>query len=268
MACFAYRTTPHASTGVAPFVMLFGRDAIFPRDAFFNNSRRVYSGNDEGYVKQLVDTMAEIWDLASKQLEEAQRIYKEQHDKRAKVRSFAPGSLVLQMHKEIINSKHIPSKFHPSFDYLFRVVADKGTDLEVVRVLPPFLKSRLIPKIQCKQFRGSIRDYSDYYEGIAVPVSEWSTDMILPRTRSQQTDTSHDPGEDIDYEENSICPICQIDYEHTKTDDWIYCDKCKQWFHFACVDLEEAPPTLRWYCPRCEVPKSKAAKGTSVATQD
>ena len=250
LACFAYRTTPHASTGISPFEMLYGRQAVFPADALFNNSDRHYAGSSDSYLAMLVRKMEDTWKKAQKQLTEAQRMYKEQHDKKAKVRDFQPGTLVLRYDPKRLNTKFIPSKFHPHFDFLYRVEKDLGPNLLVNKVLPPFVKTRM-PKNHCKQFKGRIRDYADYYEGITQPVAEWTADVLFPRTQSQQTDTSHDPDDDVDYEENSVCPICEIDYEHTSAQSWIYCDKCKLWFHFECVDLNEAPDTQRWYCPTC-----------------
>ena len=78
-----------------------------------------------------------------------------------------------------------------------------------------------------------------------------TTAALFPQARHQQTDTTHDPNEDIDYEANSICPVCEIDYDHTKEYNWVFCDKCRQWYHFRCVNLQDAPSSERWYCPRC-----------------
>ena len=36
-------------------------------------------------------------------------------------------------------------------------------------------------------------------------------------------------------------------------DRMIQCDKCHEWYHFKCVDLEESPDTT-WFCPQCGPP--------------
>ena len=272
MACFAYRTTPHASTGKTPFSLVYGVEATFPQDALFHNATRMFSQNEEAYLSKLVETMKDLWRQASERLELAQEIYKSQYDRRAKVRCFRTGALVLRMSREFLSTKHVPSKFHAYFDFLYRVVEDQGENLLVVKVLPPFVKPIQIAKDQCKLFRGTIQDYSDVREGLAGPPEEWTTAALFPQARHQQTDTTHDPNEDIDYEENSICPVCEIDYDHTKEYNWVFCDKCRQWYHFRCVNLQDAPSSEHWYCPRClpliaEMPSGPPENQASPATE-
>ena len=91
MACFAYRTTPHSSTGMTPFELLYGHDPVFPRDALFSNTQKVYSNNDFTYARRLIEDLKRNWKLTSDSIDEAQRKYKEQYDKRAKVRTFEKG---------------------------------------------------------------------------------------------------------------------------------------------------------------------------------
>lgn len=45
------------------------------------------------------------------------------------------------------------------------------------------------------------------------------------------------------------CPKCDT----ARQIQSIQCDDCKAWFHFECVDIEEAPPEeSNWYCSDCE----------------
>ena len=255
MACFAYRTTPHSSTGKTPFQLVYGVEATFPQDALFHNATRVYSQNEEAYLAQLITTMKDLWSQASEKLRAAQESYKLQYDKKAKVRCFKPGALVIRVCREMLSTKHVPSKFHAYFDFLYRVVReDERGNLVVNKVLPPFTRETSIPKDQCKLFHGTIQDYSDVHEGIRGLPEEWTPQALLPQARTQQTTTSHDPNDDVDYEENSICPVCEIDYEHSSDQNWVYCDKCRQWHHFKCVGLDDAPETQHWYCPACLPP--------------
>ena len=253
MACFAYRTTPHSSTGATPFELLYGREPVFPADALFSNTQKVYSDNDHTYLRRLVVQMKEMWKLASERLDEAQERYKQQYDKRAKIRKFEPGSLVLRAAPETLSSKHIPSKFHAYFDHLFRVVEDMGTDLKLEKVLPPKLSQVVVPKQFCKLFRGTVRDYADMQEGITIPPSEWTHLSLFPKkTRHQQTDPKPPLARsDDDDDENAICPTCKVDYESSKEKPWIQCDRCYHWFHFACVGLTQEPRERWWYCDPC-----------------
>ena len=138
---------------------------MFPKDALFSATEKVYSDNDFTYVRQLVLRMKEVWAQASKNLEEAQEKYKKQYDKRARVRNFEKGCLVLRAAPEMINTKHVPSKFHAYFDHLFRVVDLSETDLKLEPVLPPKTTARWVPKQHCKIFRGTVRDYDGYARG-------------------------------------------------------------------------------------------------------
>ena len=252
MACFAYRTTPHSSTGRTPFEMLFGRDPVFPRDALFSNTQKVYSDNDYTYMRRLVEKMKSIWAEASKNLDEAQERYRRQYDKRARVRHFEEGSYVLRVLPGSMSAKHVPSKFHAYFDHLFRVKKDLGTDLLLEKVLPPRTNDVKVPKQFCKLFRGTVRDYADMQEGITVPPSDWTHLTLFPKkTRAQQTDPKAPVVGDEEDDDNAICPVCKTDYESTKTRPWIQCDRCYHWFHFACVGLEKEPRENRWYCDPC-----------------
>ena len=49
--------------------------------------------------------MKEMWKLANERLDEAQERYKQQYDKRAKIRKFEPGSLVLRAAPETLSSQ-------------------------------------------------------------------------------------------------------------------------------------------------------------------
>ena len=253
MAVFAYRTTPHRSTGFTPFELVQGRDPVFPKDALFSATEKVYSDNDYTYVRKLITQMKEVWSQASKNLDEAQEKYKKQYDKRAHVRAFEKGCLVLRAAPEMINSKHVPSKFHAYFDHLFRVVDMNESNLKLERVLPPKTTAVWTPKQHCKIFHGTVRDYADMQEGITIPPAEWTHLTLFPKkTRKQQTDDrapQRRAAEEDD--DNAICPVCDVDYESTKIKPWIQCDRCFHWFHFACVGLEVEPKESKWYCDPC-----------------
>lgn len=49
--------------------------------------------------------------------------------------------------------------------------------------------------------------------------------------------------------EGCLCGVC-----NTHNDgNWVQCDKCTDWFHYACVDLEEDASIrdIEWLCDNC-----------------
>ena len=45
------------------------------------------------------------------------------------------------------------------------------------------------------------------------------------------------------------CGVCNGTYqeETDEVENWIGCDHCEAWFHWACVDICEEPPTFLCY---------------------
>ncbi|KAL7723128.1 hypothetical protein ACLKA6_012682 [Drosophila palustris] len=50
----------------------------------------------------------------------------------------------------------------------------------------------------------------------------------------------------------TLCDICKEKYDPYGSDDnWVQCDKCKQWFHFICVGVDESVKDRDWNCTEC-----------------
>ena len=54
-----------------------------------------------------------------------------------------------------------------------------------------------------------------------------------------------------------FCGTCEVEYK--EDEDWIECDGCREWFHRACVNLENdedwqkvQDPDVEWNCPQCK----------------
>ncbi len=120
-AVFAYRTTPHSSTGFTPFKLMYGREARLIGDAHFSNQVPDHGEDQSSYIQRLTNTMRATYETAKVRIDNAQAAYKAQHDKKSKTRTFNPGTLVLY-YDPVNHSKIKPSKFHPYFEFLYLVI--------------------------------------------------------------------------------------------------------------------------------------------------
>ncbi|KAK4876864.1 hypothetical protein RN001_009370 [Aquatica leii] len=49
-------------------------------------------------------------------------------------------------------------------------------------------------------------------------------------------------------EENVTCPACEESFFATLNDDWVQCNKCKNWWHDDCSSYEEVGQFICDYC--------------------
>ena len=92
---WAYRNTPHSSTGEKPSYLLFGYDCRFPTEAALLPSTPLSVTNVSDYREELVLTLSNARNIAMKTNLECQRRYKEQYDKTAVTPKFQIGDWVL-----------------------------------------------------------------------------------------------------------------------------------------------------------------------------
>ena len=92
---FAYRTTPHDSTGETPFRLLYGREAVLPTDEVLfppAERREVIIGT---YLEEMATMFSDAWALAQKRIKASQERQKKQFDKHATLPSYQVGDRVL-----------------------------------------------------------------------------------------------------------------------------------------------------------------------------
>jgi hypothetical protein len=92
-------TTPNRSTGLTPFFLLYGAEAILPSDVQYDSSRvEAYQEEDAEASRQLsVDLLEEERDLAAQRSTIYQQNLCHYHSRRVCKRSFKEGDLVLRL---------------------------------------------------------------------------------------------------------------------------------------------------------------------------
>ena len=80
---WAYRNTPHDSTGEKPSFLLFGLDCRSPTEAALLPPSSLQVADVQDYREELVLSLSSARELAAKSIQTAQNKYKLQYDKKA-----------------------------------------------------------------------------------------------------------------------------------------------------------------------------------------
>ena len=94
---FAYREVPQASTGFSPFELLYGRDVRGPLDVL-RDTWESGTASDENVISYVMSTrekLSQMAEIVKENLTKAQLHQKTWYDKRARLREFKRGDLVL-----------------------------------------------------------------------------------------------------------------------------------------------------------------------------
>lgn len=85
---WAYRNTPHTSTGEKPSFLLFGMDLRSPDEAAFMPTLDIQPADTDDYREQLMLILKSARELAVTSIRKAQGRYKKQYDKHTRPASF------------------------------------------------------------------------------------------------------------------------------------------------------------------------------------
>ena len=228
---FAYRSTPHASTGNTPFYLMHGRDPSIPMENPLFEVNQGLQRTD--WAAEVTQRMTEAWEVAAEKNKKMQLQYKEYYDRKAADRDFSIGDLVLMKNREKLNGKRIANKFHPEFDRLYRVMAiDNNSRLKLKRVGAPLKRPEWHNSALFKHFMGSEEAYLEYEGRLRIAKSGI-------RTVNQ---------------DDALCRICEgtflEDMEKPDKIIWLECDGCTDWYHLHCVGRD--PEDTAWEFPDCD----------------
>ena len=132
---WAYRNTPHESTGEKPSFLLYGRDLRSPVEAELLTTEHQPPLTAEDYREQLVQTLASSRQLAETTIRKAQKRYKGQFDRRAQQRHYRVGDWVMVKFPQEEQGK-MRKLSHP-WHGPYRVVERSDPDLSVLKVYYP-----------------------------------------------------------------------------------------------------------------------------------
>ena len=113
---WAYRTTARKPTGISPFTLTYGMEAVIPTEIGLPTIRTAThdSENAESVVREL-DASDELRETAAIRVASYQRRLENSYNKRVKPRVFQPGDLVLRkVFENIVDST--ARKFQPNWE--------------------------------------------------------------------------------------------------------------------------------------------------------
>jgi hypothetical protein len=91
---FTHRTTPHSTTKLSPFLLLYGREANHPGDTMFPEPPIQYM-EESTYADILPRFLNKAWQIAKDNIQEAQEQYKSRYDRNATPHPFQIGEQLL-----------------------------------------------------------------------------------------------------------------------------------------------------------------------------
>ena len=91
---FAYRCSEQESIRESPFFMVYGRDPVLPTDEALSKSADCCYNNTDDYRSEVLSNLQDAWARAKKNIEQAQKRQKKQHDRKVRMPAFAEGDRV------------------------------------------------------------------------------------------------------------------------------------------------------------------------------
>ena len=129
----AYHTTPHSSTGEAPFYLVYGRDARLPTALNFNAPAVHYTTIATEYAKELAVRLKRARATAKDNIQRSQRDQKKYYDRNSKEFDLQVGNLVLlkvQPHFKLDSSykESFTVQSLTSMNTVIKLVGDKSAE--------------------------------------------------------------------------------------------------------------------------------------------
>ena len=132
---WAYRNTPHTSTGEKPSFLLFGVDCRSPTEAAFMPLTDICPVQMEDYREQLMATLSSARELAATSIQKAQKRYKHQYDRDTKTTSLKIGEWVFIRFPQDESGRL--RKLSKPWHGPYRIIEKRDPDVTAVKVYYP-----------------------------------------------------------------------------------------------------------------------------------
>ena len=126
---YAYNCTPHETTGVSPYELLFGRKPNLPIDTMFEKSKEE-SGNKstQEYIQDFQERLATTHEIVEKHTERSKQKQKSYYDKRSKEVNISVGDRVLVKQLAFEGKHKLADKFESE---IYLVIGHPRPDIPV-----------------------------------------------------------------------------------------------------------------------------------------
>ena len=132
---WAYRNTPHTSTKEKPSFLLFGLDCRSPTEAAFLPTADINPTDVCDYREELMLTLSSARELAARNIQRAQKRYKDQYDKRTSTPDLRIGEWVLVQSPQDESGRL--RKLSRPWHGPYRITRKQDPDVTVVKVYYP-----------------------------------------------------------------------------------------------------------------------------------
>jgi hypothetical protein len=222
----SYRNSVHMSIQDTPYHALHGRDMNLPIDMLL---LPMTQAGEPPVAQEIQTRMQQIWAEARESNMEAKARMAHYYDRHIVADRVKPGDRVL---RKTAPHRGRMSKFVPSFDALFRVIRVEPPNVVIQRMGEDITKRITVHENEVKVFTGV-----------------WLEPNPTRATKQQAQQT-------VGFQKKkAVCAKC---YQRGVAGQWIKCDSCGNWYHFACVGLKRAPRVQNWFCPTCREATSSA----------
>jgi len=135
MVLWAYRNTPHDSTGEKPSFLLFGTDLRSPTEAAYHNPNTLVPGTTENYKEEVMLALSSARSLAVESISKAQDRYKHYYDRNTVQSDFRVGDWIFIQFPAVETGRN--RKLSHPWQGPYRVLQRNDPDITATKVYFP-----------------------------------------------------------------------------------------------------------------------------------